>query len=344
MELVDAVENEDIHRVMRLIDNGIDVDFNDGEALRKSVSKNNLYITLVLLRGNANPNILYEEIDVNGDFTGDSETPLHNAVIQDNPRIVLLLLEDGQADPNIENLQGETPLSTLCRWSGFDKPNILTIANILLKYGADINHLDGEEMTPLTEASRDDEVRVVGDRELMKFLLDNGADPYLGWQNGPHDNIGIYNPYIKEYVDRHQAQQRLALSQFSRLPVNLLEKIGLENTRIDPRVFPQKIQDESEEKRRFRNLTRARGLSNLMQSYRDPTSTLNKDLRYEPRLLEGVSRHLSRIRHDPNVIERTKEEERLSRILDEDQLNFLRDIKKGGKKTKKKKRRRYRFK
>lgn len=89
-------------------------------------------------------------------------TALHNAMPEEEFEIIEYLIEKG-ADVEIQNEDGVTPLHL----AAFTKT-----ALILLEHGADINQKDNRGNTPLHAAV------IAGEehREMIKFLIDNGAD------------------------------------------------------------------------------------------------------------------------------------------------------------------------
>jgi len=121
-------------------------------------------------------------------------TPLHMAAAYGVRPIVEKLLEVG-ADPNAENSITWTPLMECCH-RGFTH-----LAQLLVNAGAKIDHLPDAEIcsrapflrappqSPLGEAAR------VGASEIVKFLIDRGADKdmvnSLGWS--PLHEAAFYN-------------------------------------------------------------------------------------------------------------------------------------------------------
>ena len=91
-----------------------------------------------------------------------------------------LLLEQGE-DPQQEiNCFGDTPLNTAIfqiQW-GKPRPDRFEMLNLLIQHGADVNHVNRNNRTPLHKATSminrdEDAVRVV------EILLDAGAGPLL---------------------------------------------------------------------------------------------------------------------------------------------------------------------
>lgn len=148
--------------VQLLLELGADVNVQDSHdkmtPLHESASRNHFDIVRLLLQYGANPN-----------HQGNHErkTPLHLAVEQQNQRIVRVLLKHGRADPNrmARKLKNEwTALDDACRCGA------VTIARLLLKYGADPNiqpRFTGQ--TALHQAA------LKGHEVVVQLLLDRGA-------------------------------------------------------------------------------------------------------------------------------------------------------------------------
>ncbi|KAK7427358.1 hypothetical protein QQZ08_006127 [Neonectria magnoliae] len=119
------------------------------------------------------PEELLVELDMNeADFT-DFVLPLQQAVLQNDPEMVELLLNGG-ASPTAVDLTDSTALQYILAKDHFDRAKSLTIAQLLLSKGADVNAPPGwawHGMTALQAASRN------GDMDLVNFFLERGANP-----------------------------------------------------------------------------------------------------------------------------------------------------------------------
>ena len=125
----------------------------------------NWFIKIHLLLG-ANINTTYE----------NGLTLLCGAVIHEQEKTVQFLLEN-DADPNGAPVS-TSPISVICGSWDANEHVQCNIANMLLEYGADINTLDDQGLTPLARAVANEKT------EIIALLLKKGADPNCA---GPDD-------------------------------------------------------------------------------------------------------------------------------------------------------------
>ena len=158
--------------------------------------------------------LLERGADVNSRDKGH-ETPLHLALRHKTPGLVRLLLRHG-ADPNSKKdgkpllhvllrPQSEHPLPT----DYYDANWILTVAQILLECGADVNSRDKGHETPLHMAMRHKT------SYLVRFLLGHGADPNSENEDGKTPFHLLLGPQT-EYsfgIYYHQADYILVVAQ-----------------------------------------------------------------------------------------------------------------------------------
>jgi len=127
---------------------------------------------------------------INKFYSSRQYTLLHYAVKNNQPAIVEFLLEKGA---NIEQLYEEqTPLMFAV------KLQHLEIADILIRYGVDVNTLNVEQESALFFCAKN------GDLEILKFLIANGANPKIKDSKGrtavdyalKHENKAVVD-YLK---------------------------------------------------------------------------------------------------------------------------------------------------
>jgi ankyrin repeat protein len=108
-------------------------------------------------------------------YDDDSDYVLMNAALYSSVDVMQLLLEKG-SDPNARNKFGETALM----WAVHDIAKV----KLLIQHGADVNAKAKSGNTPLLIASIGQ-----GKYDIIKVLLDNGADPLVA--NGKKENALI---------------------------------------------------------------------------------------------------------------------------------------------------------
>ena len=107
--------------------------------------------------------------DINSYQSYLKETPLHRICARMKPKIeVIQLLLDRGADVNAENIAGKTPVF-YCNFS-----YSVELLNLLVKYGADVNHTDKYKNTIL----HDDYLNYTTEsfEEFLKLLISFGFD------------------------------------------------------------------------------------------------------------------------------------------------------------------------
>ena len=119
-------------------------------------------------------------------------TPLLFAIYHHDDKLVKLLLKYG-ANPNIIDGSGYTPLSEAC------DANQVSTVKILLQNGADVNYQYNKSETALTVAAKG-----CKNFELVKLLLDHGANPYLMDTYGYNTLTGL-----KRYCRNTEAYEKM---------------------------------------------------------------------------------------------------------------------------------------
>ncbi len=119
----------------------------------------------------------------------DDITPLHCAMLveEKNYENIELLLKN-KANPNAVDKDGRTPISCLVYWnSSYHKERnydfVKTVVKLLLKNKANINHQDACGETLLHYLCRH-KGESKEKRDLITFLIDNGADPNMQNNDG----------------------------------------------------------------------------------------------------------------------------------------------------------------
>jgi ankyrin repeat protein len=117
------------------------------------------------------------------------ETPLFEAVRLQNEKMTSLLLERG-ADPHLANKNGMTPL--------FLDGVKLELKELLIDFGADINHTDTTGSTALHHAVLNE------DGALVNMLLNRGADPTIVDAQGQRPFQLTRNEKIREILSHYE--------------------------------------------------------------------------------------------------------------------------------------------
>ena len=129
----------------------------------------------------------------------ENNNKIVEAIMQSGAPGVRLLLEQGEDAQQEINCFGDTPLNTAIfqiQW-GRPRPDRFEMLKLLIRHGADVNHVNKSSATPLHKATTminrdEDAVRIV------EILLDAGADPLLRPQSdGFLGGFAMRSPYIQ---------------------------------------------------------------------------------------------------------------------------------------------------
>ena len=202
----------------------------------------------------------------------------------------------------------------------------LEFSKLLLQYNANPNIRDNDDNTPLYMAFFKNNI------DKMELLLQYGADPYIQNDRGRnifnfpidvHNNDPFFGrpgrrieestiQFVKDYVNLKKARQNLALMSHlnTRLgidsPLNYLDEsdiikeITSKPRRYDPSVNIRMMDERRRDRDKLTKSLQRLASMRSMHSREGPISTV----RYDPSIMEGISRHLSRIRPVPSLQER----------------------------------------
>ena len=183
--LIDASYKGDTEEVIRLLNNGEDIDeqnINGAIALFPAILNNNEKMVKLLLDRGAN-------INIKGEFG-----PLILAVTEGNENIVNLLLDRG-ADINEQNIKGDTALIYAVT------NNNINMVKLLLNRDANIDKKDINGYTSLIIAVDN------GNENIVNLLLDRGADIDVT------DNINRVTALIIATVNNNKDMVELLLNR-----------------------------------------------------------------------------------------------------------------------------------
>lgn len=172
-DYLDPLTNSELHaEALNALPSGMRM-----RMLQEQANSNITALNAALLQDNYSEvhNILIKGIDINA-HDEEGCTPIFMAVHKSSVELVSILLEAG-ANPDLGNMMYErTPLMVLT----YDWNNkSVEICNLLLKYGANVNSIDKEGLTPLMYAIlplEDDKQKQVIKYNFIVALIYNGAD------------------------------------------------------------------------------------------------------------------------------------------------------------------------
>ena len=196
--LLEAAMENKLEEVKQLLEKGADPNKKDEPgniSLHYAVIEGNIEIARLLLANNANISeknkddrtmldmaatgghiemvkfLLDRGVDIDEKGEGGS-TALYGATVMDKREMVELLLDKG-AKPNIPNEYGFAPLHTAV---GHGEK---IISENLINKGAEVNQQSKNGSTPLHRAVEHPSWDTPADIKMVKFLVENGADPTI---------------------------------------------------------------------------------------------------------------------------------------------------------------------
>jgi hypothetical protein len=155
IDLLDAVEKDNVSEVNRLIDSGADP--NAGVNIHGNLP---LHWAAIHGAGDAAKALIRRGADINAKNNSGS-TPLLVSVLNSHSSVAHVLIDNG-ADVNAEDKNGYTPLMVAIYKNNVD------LAEYLIKKGADVNAVNKEGNNALKLAKKND--------KIIEFLILNGAD------------------------------------------------------------------------------------------------------------------------------------------------------------------------
>ena len=161
--ILQAVANNNIGEVKKLVQKGVSVNFDDGNTtpLLLAIENENVEIVEYLINNGANVNIVHPQ----GGF------PLFLAITRRNSGIALLLIDSG-ANVNVIGHGGISPLIATVMYQLPD------VVESLLQKGVNIDHQDEKGYTSLIQSI------YYENKDIFDILLNSGADVNLENNNG----------------------------------------------------------------------------------------------------------------------------------------------------------------
>lgn len=134
-------------------DDSGDADVEQFEKLQNFIEEDSYEMAIELFNNynNMNKNKKIQKLNINRPFK-NTIIPLHLSVECKNERFTNLFLSKCDANPNILNGKGDTPINTIIRGFNDNEPLVCNLLINLLNYGADVNHIDFLECSPIESA------------------------------------------------------------------------------------------------------------------------------------------------------------------------------------------------
>jgi len=270
MDLLYAAKNGDIGRVSELLDHDADINTRD--------KNGDTALILALWEEQIDVVRLLIERGADTNIRGSDHdyTALMIAIQYKNIDIIRLLLDRG-ANPNISSVYGDTPLIYASFGGRTD------IVRLLLRYGANPNIQNRYGETALDKAVQfeyDDIAELIHDHIKLQRVQQN-----LAFASSLNPRLG-YDTLLND------------------LDHDTMKKVLEYDRRYDPEINIRML-DESRRDKLTKSLQRLASMRS-MHSREGPFGSI----RYDPSIMEDISRHLSRIGPIPSVQERLMLEDR----------------------------------
>lgn len=194
-------------QILNAIDQTDDIKNAGSKALFLASSKGDEKIVELLLKHEADPNII-------GDLVG--HTPLHTACESGHTKIIKLLL-DNKVDPNIADNELNYPLHYAAKSGNLDS------VKLLLEKNAQIDSANKDHDYPIHLAIKS------GNVDVVKLLLDHGANVDSPQRFGLITAFCSPNAEIIDlFLDNETSPSRLEIFNFSLLILKKITQKGLE--------------------------------------------------------------------------------------------------------------------
>jgi ankyrin repeat protein len=195
-QMAQAIQRGQVSKLKKLIDEGGDIN-----AMNEQGTKTLLYVALerhrikafrALLAAGASP------------IAGDDEQPIMSEVVRDDNADKFLTALFGAGIPPNDGVGIRT--SPLEYAIGHDQLTGSDYVKRLLRHGADVNHRNSENETPLTFAA------FAGDPEMIRKLIELGANPSVVDARGATFQAYLLqrprSTYSKSYLERYEALRK----------------------------------------------------------------------------------------------------------------------------------------
>jgi ankyrin repeat protein len=356
--IFEAAETGYVGAIRSLINEGVDPNVRDGYGLTPlstAADEGHTTAVRVLLELGANPNLQEFNFGENplstacshGDYRMIEILLMYGA----NPNIETFKESLGLmygANPNIETFKesleevvgneervAETPLMRIMEiadleesddeedQSNADRNELLRIAQLLINHGANLNYKNINGQTPLTAAT------MSGPFEIVELFLEHGSirgmnmamhmtsTTPLGEENQKKDLL-LY------YYNKIQSKQRLAMATsmmthdniFSHMDYDTMKKLS--NYKLFNSDIPLKVKQENS-RNKYTQAKQRLALMKSMESREGPMSSV----RYDPSLIEHISRHLSKTKPIHNVQKKAFEDDRKRETFEDSHIAEL---------------------
>ncbi|ABE05078.1 ankyrin repeat domain-containing protein [Rickettsia bellii] len=260
--LIEAIENDDLKEVQKLLQEGVDpniLDEDDKPCILSAIRNKNLDIVSVLLENGANPNA----VDADGE-------PIISAAIRTKRLDIINILLENRADPNLQPPRKNTILLKAIQ------SNNLDIVNAFLNKGANLNALDISGYPIFLKAIKSENL------EIINALLEKGANPNLVDKDGSPllftaintKNLDIIDALIKmgANVEAKNKDGNTVLNVLleRRGNVNIISLL-IENSQDKEKIFNLKNNNGET----FLHLAAQQGNSKIFDKYLDYYPTVN---------------------------------------------------------------------